>query len=308
MQDTGRQERESGGVPRPHVTLGLLAALILLLAAAGVAWGAAESSDAVLLGAGDVAECDSDGDEATAALLDDVDGTVFTTGDNAYPDGSAEDFAECYEPSWGRHRERTRPAVGNHEYETDDASAYFDYFGEAAGAPGQGWYSYDLATWHVVVLNSQCWEVGGCEPGSPQHRWLRADLAASDARCTVAMWHHPRFSSGEHGDDDYYEPLWRVLYDRGADVVLNGHEHFYERLAPLTPVGRRDDERGVRQFTVGTGGGELRDVDEVRAHSQARISGAYGVLRLRLSPDRYAWRFLPTDDDAPTDAGTDRCH
>ncbi|MBW3601962.1 MAG: metallophosphoesterase [Actinobacteria bacterium] len=307
MEEVGRQRRQRGVGRRLRVTLGSLVALTVLLAAGVVAWRAGAPSEAVLVGAGDIAECDSDGDEATAALLDDIDGTVFTTGDNAYPDASAEDFAECYGPSWGRHRERTRPAPGNHEYYTDGASAYFDYFGEAAGDPGRGWYSYDLAGWHVVVLNSMCWKVGGCEPSSPQQRWLRADLAASDARCTVAVWHHPRFSSGDYGDDDTYRPFWEALYDHGAELVLNGHDHSYERLAPLTPVGRRDGH-GVRQITVGTGGGDLRDLAGARPHSQRRITGEYGVLRLRLSPDRYAWRFVPTDDDAPTDAGAAPCH
>ncbi|MDP8977364.1 MAG: metallophosphoesterase [Actinomycetota bacterium] len=308
MEEAGRQERQPGAGHRLRLALGSLAALTVLLAAGAVAWRAAAPPEAVLVGAGDIAECDSEGDEATAALLDDIDGTVFTTGDNAYPDGSAEDFTQCYGPSWGRHRERTRPALGNHEYYTDGASAYFDYFGRAAGEPGRGWYSYDLAGWHVVVLNSLCWEVGGCEPDSPQQRWLRADLAASDARCTVAVWHHPRFSSGDYGDDDTYRPIWEALYDHGVELVLNGHEHFYERLAPLTPAGRRDDGRGIRQITVGTGGGELRDAGRPRPHSQRRISGEYGVLRLRLSPDRYAWRFVPTDDDAPTDTGSSACH
>ena len=176
-------------------------------------------ADVVLVGAGDIGECNSDGDEQTASLLDNIAGTIFTTGDNAYPDGSPENFANCFEPSWGRHKERIRPSVGNHEYVDPSAQGYFGYFGAAAGEAGQGYYSYDLGAWHVVVLNSNCSRAGaqaGCDPDDPQVAWLRADLAAHPNTCTVAYWHHPRWSSGEYGDDENMATFWDALYDAGA--------------------------------------------------------------------------------------------
>lgn len=263
----------------------------------------------VLVGAGDIARCDGEGDEATARLLEDIPGTVFTLGDNAYQKGSRSDFAECYDPSWGRHKDRTRPAVGNHEYATPGAEAHFDYFGDAAGNPERGYYSYDLGAWHIVVLNSNCSEVeGGCTPGSPQERWLRADLKASESECTLAYFHHPRFSSGEeYGDHLSVRPFWRALYDHGADVVLSAHEHSYERFAPQTPDGEPDSSRGIRQFVVGTGGGQLYGFDEARPNSQARNSDTLGVLKLTLRPGRYEWEFVPVEGGSFRDSGTGRC-
>jgi len=166
----------------------------------------------VLVGAGDIAACGSSGDEATTALLDAIDGTVFTLGDNVYDSGTRREFAECYDPTWGRHKGRTRPAAGNHDYGTARASGYFGYFGEAAGDPSTGYYSYDLGAWHIVVINSNCEPVGGCQAGSPQEAWLRADLAAHPVDCILAYWHHPRFSSGPHGGTDEMRAIWRALY------------------------------------------------------------------------------------------------
>ena len=193
-------------------------------------------AEAILVGAGDIALCDGTNDEATAALLAERPGVVFTLGDNAYDDGSAEDFRDCFGPSWGRVKDRIElPVPGNHEYDTRDAAAYKDYFGERAVRDGATWYSVDLGAWHVVVLDSTCNRVeGGCGPDSPQLAWLRDDLAASDAKCTLALFHHPRFSSGDHGSDDDVAPFWDALYAAGADLVLNGHEHDYERFAPRT--------------------------------------------------------------------------
>ncbi|MET0619346.1 MAG: metallophosphoesterase, partial [Thermoanaerobaculia bacterium] len=188
--------------------------------------------DPVLVGAGDIASCDSGGDEQTAALLDTIDGTVFTLGDNVYPNGTAKQFLECYDPSWGRHKARTRPVPGNHDYRTQGAAGYFGYFGSAAGDPRTGYYAYDLGTWRVLVLNSNCRQIGGCGPGSAQEKWLKQDLAENPRPCTVAMWHHPRYSSGEHGDDTDMRHIWKVLYDADADLVLAGHDHTYERFAP----------------------------------------------------------------------------
>jgi hypothetical protein len=187
----------------------------------------------VLVGAGDIAVYGSPGDEATAALLDGIAGTVVTLGDNVYADGTPSEFANCYDPSWGRHKGRTKPAVGNHEYHTPGAAGYFGYFGPAAGDPSKGYYSYNLGAWHIVVLNSNCTYVGGCHAGSPQERWLRADLAAHPTTCTLAYWHHSRFSSGYQGSTAAVQSLWQALYAFGADIVLAGHDHSYERFAPI---------------------------------------------------------------------------
>jgi len=267
------------------------------------------AATATLLAAGDIASCDSSGDEATAALLDRVDGVVATLGDHAYPDGSGADFARCYAPGWGRHRGRTRPAPGNHEYHTPGARAYFDYFGPAAGHPARGYYGYDLGAWHVVVVNSNCAAVGGCHAGSPQHRWLRADLAGSRARCTLAYWHHPLFSSGAvHSGSTEIRPIFQALYDAGAELVLSGHNHQYERFAPQAPNGRADPARGIRQFVVGTGGASHYRFGAVRANSQARDATSYGILRLTLRPTGYDWRFLPALTGRAGDAGSQPCH
>ncbi|MEA2585861.1 MAG: acid phosphatase type 7 [Thermomicrobiales bacterium] len=266
------------------------------------------SGDPILVGAGDIASCSSDNDEATARLLDGIGGTIFTLGDNVYSDGTAKQFADCYNPTWGRHKHRTRPASGNHDYHTDAAAGYFGYFGAVAGNPTEGWYSYDLGDWHIVVLNSNCGDVGGCDSGSPQERWLRADLASNPALCTLAYWHHPRFSSGEHGDDKNVSAFWEALYDAGADVVLSGHDHHYERFAPQDPDGRNDSERGIVSFVVGTGGRSLRDSDDTKRNSVVRDSETYGVIELTLRPDGYGWRFVPVEGQTFTDVGSGACH
>jgi acid phosphatase type 7 len=261
---------------------------------------------AVLVGAGDIAECGSEADEATAALLDEIPGTVATFGDNAYPKGRFEDFENCYEPSWGRHKERTRPAPGNHDFGEARGAAYYDYFGAAAGEPGKGYYSYALGSWRIIVLNSECHRAG-CERGSEQEEWLRTELARYRTRCTVAIFHEPRFSSGRYGNNADYEPFWDALYEHGAEIVLNGHEHFYERFAPQTPDGEADPERGIRQFTVGTGGGNLRGFEEVQSNSEVRAS-VWGVLKLTLHADRYEWEFVSVEGEDFTDAGSGSCH
>jgi len=265
-------------------------------------------AEAVLVGAGDIARCDDTNDEATADLLDDIAGIVFTTGDNAYSDGSPEEYADCYDPSWGRHKARTRPSAGNHDYRTEDAAGYFDYFGDAAGAPGEGYYSYDLDSWHIVVLNSNCLDIDGCEAGSPQEQWLRDDLAANETLCTAAYFHHPLFSSGVHGSDDDVADLWKTLYEFGADVVLNGHEHNYERFAPQDPDGNADPEAGIRQFIVGTGGTKLRDVNEPIENSEVLENETHGVLKLTLHATGYDWEFVPIAGATFSDVGSDACH
>lgn len=273
----------------------------------------------VVLAAGDIADCGSTGDEATAALLDDLGGTVLTLGDHAYDWGTPSDFAECYAPSWGRHGARTRPVIGGHEYgeEGGDASTYYRYFrrqlapfGPTASDQSRGWYSYDLGAWHVVALNTSWRDVGLPTPQSAQVRWLRADLAAHPARCTLALWHDPVFSSGLNGGSFSYKPLWDVLYERGADVVLNGHDHDYERFAPQDPAGRYDPRRGIRQFVVGTGGASHYAFSKgkgILANSEARNDKTFGVLRLTLSPAAYEWEFRPVAGATFTDAGTRRC-
>ncbi|HSL33755.1 MAG TPA: metallophosphoesterase [Candidatus Limnocylindrales bacterium] len=265
------------------------------------------SGDPVLVGAGDIAMCSRDDDESTARLLDAMPGTVFAAGDNAYEDGSEEQYRECYEPTWGRHLERTRAVPGNHDYQTTDAAGYKAYFGDASAGPdGETWYSFDLGTWHVVMLDSNCDDVG-CEHDSPQGRWLTADLAASDARCTVAIWHHPRFSSGFHGNDRDVAPFWEILHAGGADVVLNGHDHDYERFAPQDPDGEEDRVRGVREFVVGTGGATLRPFEAVVPNSELRYAVTPGIFAMTLHDGRYDWQFVPTSGRF-SDRGSAACH
>ncbi len=261
-------------------------------------------------GAGDIAQCDTGGAEVTARLLDRIPGLVWTTGDNAYPSGSAADFDLCYDPTWGRHRDRTRPTPGNHEYWTPGALPYFRYFGDAAGTAGEGWYSYTYGGWRIIALNSNVetgWE-------SPQLRWLRQELSEDPRRCTLAYFHHPLVSSGAHGDQrdaaEYGDvrPFWILLYAAGADVVLNGHDHHYERFAPLTPEGTIDRVRGARQFIVGTGGGALRRRGPTLHPASEQVrDGTYGVLKLELGNGRYGWEFMDAKGRV-VDSGDDVCH
>ena len=272
------------------------------------------SDSIVFVGAGDIAECPTQGDEQTAELIDEVvadhpDAVVFTTGDNAYDGGSLEEYEACYGPSWGRHKDRTHPAVGNHDFRQTKAAGYSEYWGDAAGPFDLYYYSYDLGDWHVVVLNSECHRVG-CEFDSgdgDQVEWLEADLEASAARCTIAIWHHPRWSSGRYGTDEEYDTFWRVLYDHGAEIVLNGHEHLYERFEPLNPDGDVDEARGIHQFTVGTGGANLRRFHEIERHSAAR-SSEHGILQLTLEGDGFDWEFVPVEGASFADSGSGSCH
>ena len=258
----------------------------------------------VVLAAGDIGNCASDGDEATAAMLDDLPGTLVTLGDTAYPTGSTEAFARCYAPTWGRHKARTRPVPGNHEYMEPGAAPYFDYFGEAAGERGKGYYSYELGRWHVVALNS---ELTG-EAGLEQQRWLREDLSAHPARCTLAYMHRPLFTSmATRNNTAWVRPLWDALYEAGAEVVLAGHDHFYERFAPQTPAGVLDAERGLRQFVVGTGGTFFYALEPAPANSRMRIGNKHGVLKLTLEDKGYTWEFLQTDGNVG-DQGLGVCH
>jgi len=297
-----------------------LAYLILTLSAIGFilepvghenSASAAPAGDqaAILVGAGDIADCrDLSGAEATAKLLDHLPGTVMADGDLAYPDGTKENFA-CYDKTWGRAKSRTRPAPGNHEFHSSGARPYFDYFGTAAGDPKTGYYSYELGKWHIIVLNSECLAVGGCEAGSPQDKWLRADLAAHPAACTLAYWHKPLFSSGgAHGNDLAVKPLFQALYEANADVVVNGHDHDYERFAPQDPEGSPDSERGIREFVAGTGGKNLRPFGEPKPNSELRDATAFGVLKLTLKTNSYEWQFIPQAGKSFTDSGSGNCH
>lgn len=255
-----------------------------------------------LLAAGDIAGCEVEGDEATAALLDALEGTIAALGDLVYDRGTAEQFARCYEPSWGRHKARTRPALGNHDLQTGDGAPYYDYFGAAAGNPGEGWYAFDLSpAWRAVVLNSNCWAVG-CEPGSPQHDWLVDELAAHPGRHVVAWMHHPRWASGHRGSNEFVQPLFAALADGGADVVLAGHEHHYERFTPVDAGGAPTPD-GMRSFVVGTGGFALYALaDDPLPTTEARSNEDFGVLVLDLGPDGYAWEFVAVGGEV-TDRG-----
>lgn len=265
-------------------------------------------AEAVLVGAGDIAKCDGEGDERTARLLDDIEGTVFTLGDNVYDSGTAEEFAECYEESWGRHKERTRPAAGNHDYRTEDAEPYYEYFGEAAGEQGKGYYSYDLGSWHIVVLNSNCKHIGGCGEDSEQVRWLVDDLAQHPARCALAYWHHPLFNAGEHDSEEEVRPFWEALHEAGAEVVLSGHDHNYQRYAPQDPSGDSDPERGIRQFVVGTGGKSHYDIEKRVDNLEVSNDDTDGVLKLTLRPGSYSWEFVPVEGEDFRDQGAGNCH
>lgn len=295
---------------------GLYQVMVLIFSAMAIApvlpssgAGGGDEKEAILIGAGDIADCtDLSGAEATVKLLEANPGTVMALGDLAYPNGAPEDF-KCYDRTWGRVKDRTRPAVGNHEFHSNGASYYFQYFGAVAGDPKTGYYSYDLGTWHVVVLNSECKEIGGCEAGSPEEKWLRADLAAHPAGCTLAYFHKPRFSSGlNHGNDPEVRAFWQALYDFNAELVLNGHDHDYERFAPQDPNGNADPKRGIREFVVGTGGKNHREFGVHRPNSEMRDNTAFGVLKLTLKTTGYDWKFIPEAGKRFTDSGSGICH
>lgn len=260
--------------------------------------------DPVLVGAGDIADSGS-GDSATAALLDNISGTVFTTGDNVYDNGTASEFNSYYNPTWGRHKARTKPSPGNHDYNTSGASGYYGYFGSVAGPSGRGYYSYDIGNWHVVSLNSNI----SMSAGSAQEQWLRADLAASTKPCTAAYWHHPLFTSGaNHAPSTATRPLFQALYDNNADLVLFGHNHQYERFAPQNPTGGLDTARGIRTFVAGMGGASHYGFGTIEPNSEARNNDAHGVLKLTLHSNSFDWQFVPEAGKSYTDSGSTNCH
>jgi hypothetical protein len=287
----------------------ILAALILAPALPSSGGRSETEKEVVLIGAGDIADCtDLAGAEATAKLLEANPGTVMALGDLAYPDGTPENF-KCYDKTWGRVKDRTRPAAGNHEFHSSGAAYYFQYFGVAAGDPKTGYYSYDLGGWHILVLNSECAEVGGCGTGSPEEKWLRADLTAHPSGCTLAYFHKPRFSSGlTHGNDPEVGAFWQALYDANAELILNGHDHDYERFAPQDPNGNADPKRGIREFVVGTGGKNHREFGIHKSNSEVRNNDAFGVLKLTLKPTGYEWKFIPEAGKTFTDSGSGSCH
>ncbi len=306
---------------RPWKRWALVALLLFMLCIARGPTGSAQG-DPVIAAAGDIA-CDPadasfNGGAGTASacrmmassdlLVSRKLTAVLALGDNQYEDGALHKFRRAYEPTWGRVKSITHPAVGNHEYLQSNASGYFVYFGSAAGDPKKGYYSYDLGAWHIIVLNSNCSQAGGCGVGSPQELWLRADLAASRAACTLAYWHHPRFSSGPHGSDPAYDAFWRDLYGAGADVVLAGHDHDYERFTPQDPNGAADRVRGIREFVVGTGGRSHYRLKGVQPNSEVRNTDTFGVLLMTLRPAGYDWRFVPESGRPFTDSGSSPCH
>jgi len=252
----------------------------------------------VLLAVGDIGSCSGEADEAVATLASRLPGRIAVLGDIAYPNGTTQNFESCFEPAWGPMRPRMHPTPGNHEYDTQGASPYFSWFGDSAGEPGHGWYSFDLGAWHVVSLNSNCPVVGGCGEGSPQLQWLEADLAAHPSDCLLAFWHHPRFSSGRHGTGLQTDALWIALVRAGMDIALAGHDHSYERIAA----------GGPREFVVGTGGRSLyRFEKEPLASTEARHDGSYGLLWLALGEGSYQWQFVPLGMTLFSDSGTGDC-
>jgi hypothetical protein len=264
----------------------------------------AQSAPPVLVGAADIARCGRAQAEATAKLLDKIEGTVFTAGDHAYPNGTPTEFLTCYDPTWGRHRKRTRPSPGNHDYDMPDAAPYFEYFGASAGPAGRGYYSYNLGAWHIIALNSN---PGASSWGAAQENWLIEDLKANPAICTLAYWHHPRFSSGErYGNHPHVANLFKILYDHGADVIIAGHDHIYERFAPQNPAGKADP-LGIRQFIAGTGGARLYRIGTIKANSEIRNTAAHGVLKLTLHSTSYDWEFIAIRGQKFRDSGAAQC-
>jgi hypothetical protein len=288
---------------------------------AAPAFDVAPAADPVVVAAGDIVcgtgtlaglPCKQ---AATAALIGQVNpAAVLLLGDNQYENATLSDFNTYYAPTWGVYKSITFPAAGNHEYQTAGAAGYFDYFngpGAQTGRAGdrsKGYYSVNVGSWHIVALNSNCDFIDGCGSGSPQEQWLRADLAANPAVCTLAFWHHPRFSSGSHGNNASMQAIWQALYDNGADLVLAGHDHDFERFAPQTATGVLDNARGLRSFVLGTGGKETAAFGTIRANSELRNNSSLGVLKLTLHATSLDWLFVPVPGNTLADAGTAQCH
>jgi hypothetical protein len=280
-------------------------------AATGVSRPQVGATTVTIAAAGDISDTSIGAQKATSDLIYNKGfDAVLLLGDNQYPTGAAPDYASYFDPTWGRFKSLLRPTPGNHDYYTPAATGYFAYFGTKAGEPDKGYYSYNLGAWHVIALNtnSSCREVP-CNEASAQIAWLKADLQRNATKCTLAYWHHPRFNSGaQHGDFTRAHAIWNALYAAGAEVVLNGHEHIYERFEPQDPAGKADAEKGVRQFTVGTGGIGFYGVGDAKPNSAVRQASAFGVLKMTLRPDSYDWEFAPVPPSAFTDKGSSPCH
>ena len=268
----------------------------------------------VILAAGDIGDCSRLGDDSTAMLLDTLAGVVIPLGDDAYESGTLDEYNSCYAPTWGRQKARTKPVAGNHDYNTPGAPGYFGYFGAAAGDPAKGYYSYTLGAWFVIVINTGTDQPVNYEAGSPQEQWLRAELASHSQECVLAVWHHPRFSTIKDRSpiSFYTEAIWKALYEFGADLVLNGHDHAYQRFAPQRPDGTRDDAHGIRQIVVGTGGGEtlytFADTLPAGSNMEVRDNHTHGVIKVTLRDGGYDWKFVPASGATFTDSGSGTCH
>ena len=299
---------------RDALRVGALAALAFIVPFAAHAQADHPTQTYTLVGAGDIASCKApEGAQATAKLIEQIPGMVFAAGDLAYDKGTAEQFKNCYDPAWGKFRNRTRPALGNHEYGNPNANGYFQYWGDRAGPVAKGFYSYDLGGWHIVVLNTNCnvKAMGGCDKGSPQETWLQADLAKHPDACILAYGHHPLFSSGlfkKHAVHPQLRPLWEDLYAAHADLILAGHEHSYERFAPQDPQGNPDPAHGILEVVVGTGGRNHVPLGVPTPNSEVREWKTYGVLKLTLAPGKYEWEFVPVEGQTFRDSGSGVCH
>lgn len=258
----------------------------------------------VFSGSGDMVACNNMfSAERTAKLLDGMEGLVFTTGDNAYETGTIDEFEKCYGPTWGRYLARTRPSPGNHDYYTPGATGYYRYFGELAGPSGVGYYSYDHGAWKVLSLNSNV----PAGSGSAQFNWVAQELRVSPAKCTLAYWHHPVFSSGYEGNMPNMRSIFQLLYDNYVDVVLVGHSHNYERFAPQDPNGQPSPGRGVREFVIGSGGNGLTAFVSTKPNSEVFNNNSLGILKLTLAPTNYSWEFIPVAGHTFRDSGSDVC-
>jgi hypothetical protein len=262
-------------------------------------WADASSTTAVMVGAGDISSCSNSNDDATAKLLDSISGTVFTLGDNAYDSGTSTQYNNCYNPTWGRAKSRTKPVPGNHDYATSGASGYFKYF---SGMPS--YYAYNVGAWRIYALNSEI----SVSSTSAQMTWLKNDLASHSNLCMLAYWHKPRWSSGsEHGSNSAMQALWQVLYNAKVELVINGHEHNYERFAEMNASGSTISS-GLREIVVGTGGKSHSGFGTKLSASQVRNSSTYGVLKLTLNSGSYSWKFVPVAGSSFTDSGNTNCH
>ena len=265
----------------------------------------ASTSTVTLVGAGDIASCTSGADSKTAQTIAGIPGIVFTAGDNVYPDGSASNYKNCYSPSWGSLKSRTMPVPGNHDYYLNPGAAgYFSYFGSAAGPTGLGYYAYDAGAWRIYALDS---EYGPTSSGyANEYAWLQNDLATNPTQCVLAIWHRPAFSTGPHGNSSRMAKFFQLLYASGAEIVINGHDHMYERYAPMDGTGTAQ-ANGVREFVVGTGGASLYAYKTTSPLIAVRNNRSHGVLRLDLSPGSYTWHFIPSTGTF-TDSGSGTCH